>query len=123
MVQFLADYFAVINTKEDDIPQEWFRPVIPESSSWVKTPGPPVQDPTRSLDRPLKSFEGQIPYSGKEYFKRKSFPRGNWIICYAKRMATFWPMATVFIPFGPINENWWIGLLGKFFQLFLSKRK
>ena len=43
MVQFLADYFAVINTKEDDIPQDRFqiRPLIPNPLSWIfKDPSP-----------------------------------------------------------------------------------
>jgi len=38
MVQFLADYFAVINTKEDDIPQVKFR--IPEKNISKENPFP-----------------------------------------------------------------------------------
>ena len=75
MVQFLADYFAVINTKEDDIPQDRFqiRPPIPNPLSWIfKDPSPKTLSWTLCE---IVKVKFRIPE--KNISKENPFPEGT----------------------------------------------
>ena len=66
MVQFLADYFAVINTKEDDIPQDWF---LKSSVRWNRSGG------RCPMIRNLYKVKFRIPE--KDISKENPFPEGT----------------------------------------------
>ena len=75
MVQFLADYFAVINTKEDDIPQDRFqiRPPIPNPLSWILR----SLAQNHFLDPLWNRFKVKFRIPEKNISKENPFPEGT----------------------------------------------